>query len=124
MEVGEAAQCWNQDGENPAVILMPLRAMKVGYEKCYQLFSGNTLLITQSESTPMVLRDGRVIRTSEMRGEHVLLRNQLEWIEVTDVVDVGVRKVAMPDFADSMFFAGVDADRTIATHNVIYKPLP
>lgn len=124
MEVGEAAQCWNQDGENPAVILMPLRAMKVGYEKCYQLFSGNTLLITQSESTPMVLRDGRVIRTSEMRGEHVLLRNQLEWIEVTDVVDVGVRKVAMPDFADSMFFAGVDADRTIATHNVIYKPIP
>ena len=102
----------------------PVRAIGFGQEYCYRLTSSGLVSVIQSESTPMNLPDGRVLRTPDMFGKPVLvnMNGELVWDIVADLERVGVRQVVKVDLGDRMFFAGTVARGTIATHNIIWKP--
>ena len=120
---GDTFPGWRGDPNDLSIVDTSLIGMLIGNEQCYLLRHAGQDLIIQSESTPMVLPDGRCVRTDEMLGEHVLDEETLEWIVVDEVVDMGIRKVCKPDFAPAdLFFAGIDTGtRRIATHNLPVK---
>lgn len=101
--------------------LAPLLGMDTGYEDCYYVTTLHGGII-QSKSTPMDMRDGTVMRTPDLGGRE-LLTHAHGW-EEAEVFFLGERKVCRPDFGDKMFFAGVDAGMTIATHNAMVKNQP
>jgi predicted phage tail protein len=96
-----------------------LKAIGFGYEDCYAVRTAHGEVI-QSKSTPMDMRDGSILRTPELSG-HELLTHDYGW-EIADIEFVGARKVCKPDLGNRMFFAGTMSGRTIATHNIQYKP--
>lgn len=98
--------------------MQPLLAIDVGEEACWLVATARAQII-QSASTPMDMRDGSVVRTPDLGGLE-LLTHAHGW-QVADVYPVGVRKVCRPDFGNRMFFAGITAERTLATHNMAIK---
>lgn len=120
LETGDLVPCWNGE-DPPAVDLVPLRAIAFGEEGSFTLVSESGR-ITQSASTPMDTRDGRIVRTGQMLGEDVLVSRGLRWEPVLQVIPAGVRRVVKLDLGDRMFFAGAEAATAIATHNTTVKP--
>ncbi|WP_444884521.1 hypothetical protein [Microbulbifer sp. PSTR4-B] len=104
--------------------MFPLRAMGSGKEMCYSLRTPEGAEIWQSESTPMDLPDGSIVRTPHMLGKpaYVLCHGASQLSTVTEIRKLGPRRVLKPDFGDRMFFAGRQAELTIATHNARQKP--
>lgn len=101
-----------------------VRAIKFGTEECYRLTSMGLVSVVQSESTPMNLPDGQVLRTPDMFGKPILVNvdGKLTWDIVADLERVGPRPVIKIDLGNRMFFAGETERGTIATHNIIHKP--
>lgn len=99
--------------------MAPLRAMGIGNEDCYLVSTCNAAII-QSASTPMDMRDGSVLRTPDLDGQE-LLTHAHGW-QRASIRFIGRRKVCKPDFGNRMFFAGIAPNRTLATHNVQWKP--
>ncbi|WP_444904226.1 hypothetical protein ACJJIU_03695 [Microbulbifer sp. CnH-101-E] len=104
--------------------VFPLRAMGSGEEVCYSLRTPEGAEIWQSESTPMDLPDGSIVRTPHMLGKpvYVLCHGASQLSTVTEIRKLGPRRVLKPDFGDRMFFAGRQAELTMATHNARQKP--
>jgi hypothetical protein len=104
--------------------VFPLRAMSSGEEMCYSLCTPEGAEIWQSESTPMDLPDGSIVRTPHMLGKpvYVLRHGASQLSIVSEIRKLGPRRVLKPDFGDRMFFAGRQAELTIATHNARQKP--
>jgi len=124
LQPGDMVACIDVTKENPEIEMHPVRAIGFGQEYCYRLTSSGLVSVIQSESTPMNLPDGRVLRTPDMFGKPVLvnMNGELVWDIVADLERVGVRQVVKVDLGDRMFFAGTVARGTIATHNIIWKP--
>lgn len=91
-----------------------LRAMDIGTEDCYRVWTRNGEII-QSKSTPMTMRDGSILHTPDLGGKE-LLSYMHSW-QVAEIEFIGPRKVVKLDFGDRMFFAGTASDKTLATHN-------
>ncbi|WP_444905315.1 hypothetical protein ACJJIU_22085 (plasmid) [Microbulbifer sp. CnH-101-E] len=104
--------------------MFPLRAMGEGEEMCYSLKTPEGAEVWQSESTPMDLPDGSIVRTPHMLGKpvYVLIKGSSQLSTVSELRKLGTRRVLKPDFGDRMFFAGRQAQLTIATHNAKQKP--
>jgi uncharacterized coiled-coil protein SlyX len=117
LQAGDIVECVNVVTGDRAMV--PLRAMNFGFEDCYTVRTEHGEVI-QSRTTPMDMRDGSIKCTPELQGQELLTHDH-GW-EVADIEYLGERKVCKPDFGDRMFFAGTHADRTIATHNIQYKP--
>ena len=98
--------------------LFPLLAIGFGWADCYLVKTLHGEVI-QSDTTPMDMPDGSIVRTHELAGHPVLQREH--GFEVAGIERVGPRRVCKPDLGDRMFFAGTSADRCIATHNIRYK---
>ena len=112
----DKAECVNVlTGEREFVTLL---AMGFGFEDCSIVTTAHGEVI-QSQSTPMDMRDGSIVRTPDLAGKELLSRSH-GW-EVASVRFIGPRKVCKPDFGNRMFFAGTRADRTLATHNIRWK---
>ena len=95
--------------------MQPLLHMGVGVEQCYRVTTEHGEVV-QSKSTPMNMRDGSVVRTPDLAGLELLTHDH--GFEICSITLVGDRAVLKPDLGDRMFFAGVRADSTIATHNI------
>jgi len=115
--------CWNGDINDPFIEMHPLLGMPEGYEECYIVVAENGCSVPQSKSTPIPLRDGRLVRTLECLHHEVLtnIDGVLEWSFVSSLVPLGVRRVVKPDLGDRVFFAGCNPRMTIATHNIAEK---
>ncbi|MEJ7745919.1 MAG: hypothetical protein WKF61_04020 [Luteimonas sp.] len=123
--VGDKALCWNKDPNCPGAEWVALIGIGFGEEDCYALTTESGAVVEQSTSTPMDLRNGGIKYTPDMLGEDMLRRDKggmLRWERVVSVAYLGLRRVVKPDFGNYMFFAGVDADNTLATHNAMFKP--
>lgn len=118
LQVGDLVECIDVvTGERG---MFPLLAMGEGYEECFSLHTPQGDCVVQSRSTPMNLPDGTVCSTRDMLGKPVWTPSRLTY--VSNLFNVGVRRVLKPDLGDRMFFAGVTASTTIATHNIRFKP--
>ena len=115
--------CWNGNIENPGIEMHPLQAMPIGFEACYIVVAENGCSVPQSVSTPIPLRDGRLVRTVEALGHEVLtnIDGVLAWSTVVSLVPLGMRRVVKPDLGNRVFFAGINPRMTIATHNIVQK---
>lgn len=124
LQVGDNVPCWNMDAEHPAIEMHPVRAIVLAWAECAELEFDNGALVRQSLSTPMHLRSGEVRRTLETYGAEILtcVRDALPWSNVVRVDLRGRRQVAKIDLGDRVFFCGVEASATVATHNIRYKP--
>ncbi|WCE04426.1 hypothetical protein [Pseudoxanthomonas sp. JBR18] len=117
LRVGDLVECVDiATGERT---YKPLLAMTFGYEDCCRVSTAHGSVV-QSNSTPMDMKDGRVVKTPDLDGEQVLTHR--DGFEVASVMPMGRRAVCKPDFGNCMFFAGERSDSTIATHNILYKP--
>lgn len=121
---GDLVAAWNDDAAHPAIEYLPILAIGCGDEQSYKLTTAGGAQIIQSRSTPMTLRDGRVVTTDLMLHEDVLVNRSgaLAWEPVIGLEDMGVRKVVKVNLGDRMYFAGMNPKATIATHNINYKP--
>lgn len=121
--VGTDFPCWNGFIENPGIEMHPLRAMPTGYEQAFIVETENGAAVPQSVSTPIPLRDGRLVTTLDCLGHEVLtnIDGVLAWSVVVAFKNLGVVQVVKPDLGDRVFFAGMDPRRTIATHNIRAK---
>lgn len=98
--------------------MFPLLALGFGYANCYRVTTRHGEVI-QSDTTPMDMPDGSVVRTPDLAGCPVLHRT---WgFEPASIEFVGMRRVCKPDLGDRMFFAGTRRHRCVATHNIRYK---
>lgn len=124
-EDGTQFPCWNGDVEEPAIDWHPLRSMPFGFAPAYIVMAENGAAVPQSESTPIPLRDGRLVKTLECLGHEVLtnMAGKLEWSRVVSLDYLGVVRVAKPDLGDRVFFAGTTPHATIATHNIRDKDI-
>lgn len=120
---GEAFPCWNGDIEAPAIEMHPLLGMPFGYAHSYLVVAENGASVAQSETTPIPLRDGRLVRTLECLDQEVLtnIDGELAWSRVVALNYLGLVRVAKPDLGDRVFFAGITPNATIATHNIRQK---
>lgn len=119
LRVGDMVECVDvRTGERG---MFPLLAQGFGWADCYRVTTAHGEVI-QSDTTPMDMPDGSVVRTPELGGQPVLQREH-GW-ETAAIEYVGPRRVCKPDLGDRMFFAGTSADRCIATHNIRWKPNP
>jgi hypothetical protein len=124
VEVNDLMECWDFNSENPGVEYAPANKVAFGEEASTMLVTKSGVQIIQSNSTPMTVRDGRVVLTPEMLGEEVVVKrgDELVWEPITYTFDMGVRRVVKISLHDRMYFAGMDSKATIATHNLEYKP--
>ena len=124
-EDGTQFPCWNGEIEDPAIEWHPLRSMPFGYAPSYIVVTENGAAVPQSESTPIPLRDGRMVTTLQCLDQEVLtnIAGKLEWSRVVSLDYLGVVRVAKPDLGDRVFFAGTNPLATIATHNIRNKDL-
>ena len=122
-EDGTQFPCWNGDIEDPGIELHPLRSMPFGYAPAYIVVTENGAAVPQSESTPIPLRDGRMVTTLECLGHEVLtnIDGKLAWSRVMSLDYLGTVRVAKPDLGNRVFFAGTTPHATIATHNIVNK---
>ncbi|MFI2810136.1 carbohydrate binding domain-containing protein [Microbulbifer sp. JSM ZJ756] len=122
LQPGDLVECI--DVATGARGLYPLLAMGQGVAECYALQTTEGAEVWQSKSTPMDLPDGTQARTPDMLGQPVYtLRDGVATLStVSSLQPLGRRRVLKPDLGDRMFFAGVGAAHTIATHNGYYKP--
>ncbi len=120
LRTGDFVPCWNDDPETPAIVMLPVRAVALGEEDCFELVTASGARLIQSRSTPMTLRDGRTAYTPDMLGEDVVVcrGGALEWETVVALARKGVREVVKLNAGDRMYFAGTDPALTIATHNM------
>lgn len=118
---GDSVLCL--DVRTGAVEAFPLRAIRFGNEPVYQLRTESGASIKQSESTPMDVPDGRVVRTPDMVGELVAVKrgDTITWERVAAVEFIGQETVIRLDLGNRMFFAGDAAQAAIATHNATQK---
>lgn len=117
LRVGDLVECVDvRTGERG---MFPLLALGFGWADCYRVTTTHGEVI-QSDTTPMDMPDGSVVRTPELGGQPVLQREH-GW-ETAAIEYVGPRRVCKPDLGNRMFFAGTSADRCIATHNIRWKP--
>jgi hypothetical protein len=124
VEVNDLMECWDFNSGNPGVEYAPANKVAFGEEASTMLVTKSGVQIIQSNSTPMTVRDGRVVLTPEMLGEEVVVKrgDELVWEPITYTFDMGVRRVVKISLHDRMYFAGMDSKATIATHNLEYKP--
>lgn len=80
--------------------------------------SGIELIV--SKQTPVTLRDGSVIKVTNVQGEDlaVLDHGDFRWEEIVAVEEAGIRPVARIYVGDKTFAAGNVPDRFIFTHNL------
>lgn len=119
--VGDMVLCWHPD---EGVREYPVKWIGFGEENSYRVVTADAV-VEQSQTTPMIMRDRRTVRTPDLLGEEVLVRfedGRLEWQEVTELLPLGDRAVVKVDLGNRVYFAGVGTYATIATHNREVKP--
>ncbi len=116
LQPGDLVEC--VDVRTGARGMFPLLAIGFAWADCYRVTTAHGEVI-QSDTTPMDMPDGSVVRTYALAGHPVLQREH--GFELATVEHVGLRRVCKPDLGDRMFFAGTAVDRCIATHNIRYK---
>lgn len=116
LQPGDLVEC--VDVRTGARGLYPLLAIGFGWADCYRVVTAHGEVI-QSDTTPMDMPDGSVVRTHALAG-HPVLQRECGW-EIAAIEYLGPRRVCKPDLGDRMFFAGTAPERCIATHNIRYK---
>lgn len=119
--VGDMIECI--DVTTGEVGMFPLLALGFGTSACYKLTTPSGAAVVQSYRTAMDMPDGSIVRTPDMLGKQVWQKidgvNALVFVDSVEFL--GERKVVRPDLGNRMFFAGVQKDKTIATHNLRAK---
>ena len=116
--VGDLIECVDMvTGERS---MQPLLAISVGLEDCYRVMTIHGEVV-QSKSTPMDFPDGSIVRTPDLTGLELL--THAHGFESCTITLVGECVVLKPDLGNRMFFTGVRADSTIATHNIRNKDI-
>lgn len=123
---GDVIACWDENAAAPGVQERDVESnMLVESQPCTRIMTVSGAAVVASDCTPMTLRDGRIVRITEMFGEDALVRHAdgtLAWEPVVSCTSVGSRTVAKIKVHQLSYFAGESTAATIATHNPIYKP--
>lgn len=90
-------------------------------QPCMRLITESGCTVDASCSTPMTMPDGSVRMFPDMLGELALVNDHgdIRWERVIDLYPIGVRPVVHIRMNNQCFFAGADANRRVATHNLI-----
>lgn len=92
---------------------------ELAWEECFDIVSNETgVVVTVSESTPITLRNGNVIRVSEVHGHElpIMVDGVFSW-ERCRVTYIGKRQVAKIKCYQRTYAGGNVSGRYILTHN-------
>lgn len=119
-KVGDMLPCYNNNSDLPSVVNLAVQRNQTAMEKCVRLVSSSGASVVASVSTPMTLRDGSMLKITEMAGQQVLVMRDggFAWEWVRDIKPVGTREVCKISVSDQCYFAGETAAAFIATHNI------
>ncbi|WP_130617987.1 hypothetical protein [Dyella amyloliquefaciens] len=89
-------------------------------QPCYRLETESGCVVEASASTPMTMPDGSLRMFPDMIHQPVLVndRGRIAWERVVSLKPIGIRLVVLLRVGDQCYFAGVDPDRRVATHNI------
>lgn len=120
---GDSLACYNNNADMPAIVDLPVQANESALEQCVRLVSSSGAAVVASTSTPMTLRDGSMLKITEMLGQQVLVYrdNGFAWEWVKSIMPVGERTVCKISVSDQCYFAGETGAAFIATHNIQYQ---
>lgn len=113
LQPGDLAEC--VDVPTGTREWIALRAIAFGEADCYAVRTAHGEVI-QSDTTPMVMRDGSIVLTPNLDDRELL--THAHGFERARIERIGRRKVVKVDFGNRMFFAGTRPDNAIATHNI------
>ena len=113
LQPGDLAEC--VDVPTGTREWIALRAIAFGEADCYAVRTAHGEVI-QSDTTPMVMRDGSIVLTPDLDDRELL--THAHGFERARIERIGRRKVVKVDFGNRMFFAGTRPDNAIATHNI------
>lgn len=125
IKAGDTIQCWDYNSEEPRIIQVEVESNTiVDAQPSSFIYTRHGASVMASNSTPMTLRDGRMVKFPDMLGKEalVLRYGKLTWELVTDVGALGPQRVAKIKVSQHCYFAGTIAGVTVATHNPLYKP--
>lgn len=126
VEAADKILCWDYDAAYPKGIKATVEYNKlVEAQPCVRIVTTSGAAVAASLSTPMTLRNGDSVTIGNMLGLDALVRDKwgnMEWEQVVAVEPLGLRTVAKITVHQLCYFAGENAERTIATHNAIMKP--
>jgi len=96
-----------------------VKKTKVTLQPCWRIESESGAAVQASDSTPMQLRDGTVVKLPQMLNREVLVNQSgdIRWEKVVRCDFVGHRLVSHIFVSDNCYFAGEEPDHRIATHN-------
>lgn len=116
---------WNDDPDNPELEALQVESNHLTWEPCTRIRT-RSAAVAASDSTPMTLRDGTIVWIPQMLHHNALVRdraaNALRWEPVLDCAPIGMQLVAHIRVRQRTYFAGEEADFTVATHNPTVKP--
>ncbi|MCO6958937.1 hypothetical protein, partial [Pseudomonas aeruginosa] len=73
---GDIIACWDEDAATPGVQERDVESNTlVESQPCTRIMTVSGAAVVASDCTPMTLRDGRIVRITEMFGEDALVRH-------------------------------------------------
>lgn len=118
LEEGDMLMVLEDDGVTYAP--GPIEEIAFAREDTVLLRSVSGIELIVSKQTPVTLRNGEVIKVTEVQGHDlaVLDKGKFRWEEIVAVEEAGIRPVARIYVGDKTFAAGNEPDRFIFTHNL------
>lgn len=113
------------DWANPVPKKWKVRKNSIHLEHCVRLTAENGAEVIVSVTTPVVLKNGTVVKAPEMEGQEILtdVGQGLEWSKC-HVSPAGYRPVAHIALGGHVFRAGVTPDKWVYTHNMSLPSQP
>ena len=107
-------------GDEMSIAQSPVRKNTVMPQPCWLMTTVSDIQVIASDTTPMTMKDLSIMKFNDsMVGQLVFVddRGNLRWEAVKSMEYVGIRDVVLFAVDDQCYFAGVDGERRIATHN-------
>lgn len=98
-----------------------IEAIRFMEQPCLLMTTESGIELVASTTTPMTMPDGSCKMFPDMFGELVLVDDygDIRWERVTGLEDAGMQMVALISMSDQNYFAGVNPNRRIGSHNLI-----
>ena len=126
VRAGDEVGVWDRNVEAPGVATARVVNNQLGRQPIYRLVTASGKSCRVSATTPIELRDGRVVMSTEMHLEDIVvcdtLTNNCYWEQVAAVNYMGIGSVAKISAGDTVLLGGDNPRYMLGTHNIRWKP--
>jgi hypothetical protein len=94
---------------------------RISTQKLYTMVSESGIRLTLSDNTPITLRDGSMINSTQVLNHELPVQdeNGFRWEKIVQLLDAGTGEVATISCEDQCYGAGDEIGKYIWTHNMM-----